>query len=331
MRAIRLIFLAGLSFLIAACAGMGTRERPAWVDGESAQHPAQAWLVGRGSAADQARAADRARADLAKIFAVRVQAESSDVQQYGSVNGQGELRQAVERSISTQTDELLRGVEIADYWQEPQTGVWHALAVLSRSRAGQALRQQIAALDDETRGYLARVRSGGGVFPRLALLDRAITLQRARGELNQTLQAVAATGQGMPAPWTVGELEAQRQALLGQIRIAPRGTGEHADSLRAMLGAALSRAGLNVAPQAPYLMTASLDYSALPRSGEWHWVRGVLQVEVSGADGLSHGVRRWEIKESATDAATAERRFVSKVAAILDREAAATLIELAGD
>lgn len=330
MHSSRLITSAFLCLLTAACAGLGKPERPAWIDGASAEHPEQGWLLGRGTAGSQSEAADRARADLAKIFSVQIQAESHDTQTYTEQGGTATSSQSAARTIHTRTDELLRGVQIADYWQDPQTRTWHALAVLSRSRAGQGLRQQIATLDDEIRGYLTQAERGGEIFPRLALLDRAIELQRARAALNQSLQAVALTGQGMPAPWTVGELEARRQALLGQVKIDARGEGEHADSLKAMLGSALSRTGLDVEPDARYILSGRLDYNALPRQGDWHWVRGVLEVELHDRSGISYGVRRWEIKESATDPQTAERRFVSKVQEILDARLVDTMVEFAG-
>ncbi|HET9679282.1 MAG TPA: LPP20 family lipoprotein [Gammaproteobacteria bacterium] len=316
--------------LLAACAS--TPQQPDWVLGTSNAYPAQGWLTGHGSADTRAEAENRARAEIAKVFAVRIQAQSHDEQRYIAVDGEAQSQQAITRQINTSTDEILHGAQIAETWQNPRTGVWHALAVLSRARASQGLRQKIASLDAATRGFLqnrAPETGDAAIFRQLALLDKAITLQKARAGLNQRLQAVDATGRGVPVTWSVGELQAQQQALLGKLVIAPQGAGEHADSLRAMLGAALSRAGLQVAPTASYQMLARLNYNTLPQQGEWHWVRGVLQVEVTDQQGISYGVRRWEIKQSATDAATAERRFVSEVAKILDEQAAATLIDLA--
>lgn len=322
--------LCAIYLFLAACATGVTQ--PDWVLGTSQKYPAQGWLTGHASADTQMDAKDRARAEIAKVFAVHVQAQSHDKQSYSAINGIEQSRQMITQQVTTSTNEVLRGAQIADTWQNPLTGIWHALAVLSRTRASQGLRQQIASLDAATRGILqtpADNRAGEAIFRQLALVAKAINLQQARAELNQRLQAVDATGRGVLAAWSVGELQARQQALLGQLVVAPQGTGEHADSLHAMLGAALSRAGLQVAPQAPYQVVARLDYSALPKQGQWYWVRGVLQVEVEDTQGISYGVRRWEIKQSATDAATAERRFVSEVARILDEQAASTLIELA--
>lgn len=312
--------------LLTACAS--TPQRPDWVDGMSADYPQQGFLLGRGQADSQAEAADRARADLAKIFAVQVNATSSDTQEYQALNESGQSSLAVSRSVTTHTDQLLRGVEISDYWQDPASQNWHALAVLSRLKAGQGLRQDIAALDARTRGLLQQAKSGEQ-FHRIALVSQALLAQQQRADLNRTLQAVEITGRGVMPQWNTGELAAQRSALMAQIRITPHGSGDNADAVRAMLGAALAKAGITVAPSALYTMDASLDYSTLPARDDWHWVRGTLQVTLHDAKGNALGVERWELKASATDAPTAKRRFLDVAAEKLEKDIEATLVGFA--
>lgn len=328
MRIVSLVLSTAL--LLTACAtGPRAPAQPDWVDGESRQHPSNGYLTGRGQAASQAEAADRARAEIAKIFAVKINAESRDVQTFSS-SGDNPAQEEwnVSRAVATSTDQLLRGVEIADYWQDKAVGTWHALAVLSRARAGQSLRQEVAALDDATRGFLDQADASGELFRRIALVSRALQLQRERADLNRALQAVDITGRGSPAPWNTGALEARRNALMQQIRITPEGVGEHRDSVRAMLGAALAKSGMSVAPTAPYTMTGSLDYNDFKQQN-WYWVRGTLQVAMTDRQGNALGVRRWELKTSATDAPTAERRFLDQVSKTLESELGPTIIGFA--
>lgn len=312
--------------LLTACAG--TPQRPDWVDGMSAEYPQQGFLLGRGQADDQEQAADRARADLAKIFAVQVNASSSDTQTYTAQGGTGQNALDVSRSVTTHTDQLLRGVEISDYWQDPVSKSWHALAVLSRLKAGQGLRQDIAALDARTRGLLQQAK-GGEQFHRIALVSQALIAQQQRADLNRTLQAVEITGRGVTPQYNTGELAAQRSALMAQIRITPRGNGDNADAVRAMLGAALAKAGITVAPSALYTMMAELDSDALPPRDNWHWVRGTLQVTLYDAKSNALGVERWELKASATDAPTAKRRFLDIAAETLEKDIEKTLVGFA--
>jgi len=312
--------------LLTACAS--TPQRPDWVDGLSAEYPQQGFLLGRGQADDQEQAADRARADLAKIFAVQVNASSSDTQSYTAQGGTGQDTLDVSRSVTTHTDQLLRGVEISDYWQDPVSQSWHALAVLSRLKAGQGLRQDIAALDARTRGLLQQAKRGEQ-FHRIALVSQALLAQQQRADLNRTLQAVEITGRGVTPQWNTGELAAQRSALMAQVRITPRGAGNNADAVRAMLGAALAKAGITVAPSALYTMKAELDSDALPPRDNWHWVRGTLQVTLYDAKNNALGVERWELKASATDAPTAKRRFLDIAAETLEKNIEATLVRFA--
>ena len=112
---------------------------PDWVNGKSAKYPDNQYLVGRGQADAQEDARNRARADLAKILEVGVSAKSSDVTTFTS-DGGGKTESQVSRNIVTRTDQIVRGIQIPEGWQDPQTKSYYALAVLPRSQAAMALR-----------------------------------------------------------------------------------------------------------------------------------------------------------------------------------------------
>ncbi|HWP94146.1 MAG TPA: LPP20 family lipoprotein [Gammaproteobacteria bacterium] len=314
------LWFAVAAALIAACAQTPRKPaRPDWVDGVSTRYPADQYLIGRGQGSERATAMDRARADLAKNFAVLIQERTTDTQTFtsGGATDAGEATLEVARALETRTETVLRGTEVPEIWQDPATRSFHALAVLSRARAGQALRQEIQSLDDGTRAFLAQAQGTDDLFRKIAAARRALEAQRTRAGLQAMLQAVDLTGRGVPAPWTLGKLEADLAELMARVRVSATAEGRDRDDVARMLAGALAAQGMTVADEAPYRMSAALDYDFLPPRDGWHWVRGTLTVELRGADGTVQGTRRWELKESATDRETARRRLYEKADALL--------------
>ena len=79
----KLLCAAVLGFALLAEGGCATRSTmPDWINGASHKYPSEQYLIGRGQAATEEEARDRARADLAKIFEVSVAVESEDVQTF---------------------------------------------------------------------------------------------------------------------------------------------------------------------------------------------------------------------------------------------------------
>jgi hypothetical protein len=329
----RILFVA-VPFMLAACSSVKPADvRPDWVAGTSAAYPATAFLTGRGEADMLPLAQDRARADLAKTFSVNVSEQSKDVSSYSQSNaGPAPVMQNtmdVSRSISTRTDAVLQGVAISDTWQDPQTHVYHVLATLSRSKASAALRQQIADLDAGTRASLDAAQSSTDLFDKIATAGQAVDAQQTRTALQRSLQVVDITGQGMPAEWPLAKLQADRAALLKQLQVSAAADGRNADGVKKVLAGALAGAGFTVADAAPYIMTASLDYTTLQPQGGWYWITGTLQVNLTGTDSRAHGVRRWDLKVSGTDPQLAEQRVMDQVAQYLQNDIQTAMLDFA--
>jgi hypothetical protein len=321
--------------LAGGCAQQATREhgRPDWVDGVSARYPNNAWLTGRGQADSAAVARDRARADLAKIFAVDVHEQTSDTTRYQATGSGDEQNASLEsklsRDLSTRTDQVVRGVQIADAWEDPATHVHYALAVLSRARAGQMLRGQIAELDDATRGDITDARRADDLFQRIAAASRAVALQRERAALQKSLQAVDVTGRGVPPQWTVEKLLADRDQLLARVEVTPQAEGPQAKTLQPLLSAAVSRAGFTIKPAAPYVLTGTLAYDELPPRNGWYWIKGSLQLVLADGQGQARGAMRFDLKTSGTAQALARQRLVDRVADLLDNRLRDALVDMA--
>lgn len=328
--------LLAVSLVSCAAGGRnGDATPPDWVSGESAHYDAAHYLVGRGAAAELDDAKDRARADLAKTFEVAVSQESRDVQSVQQQSGPDGVRRAgeftVTRAVQTRSDALLRGVEIAATWRDPASHRHYALAVLPRAQAARALRQDIEALDQATRGHIAAAREQQDVLSQLAAAHKAVATQRERAGLQRMLRVLDLSGAGMPPPWSFAALESDLAALLARIGVMPQAAGSEAAAMEAALRAALADAGVRtVAGTADYVLEAKLELAPLGRRDGWYWYVGRLDLTLRDASGRVRGARHWPIKEAATVEEVAYRRAVERAGATLTAELGASMLDFAG-
>lgn len=329
MKIMKLLPLA-LLLLLGACVTGGDRKenaQPDWLDGNSQRYPAQAYLVGIGSADDLATARDRARADLAKTFRVSIDETSRDSQQYSSSSnaaGNSEDYSAeVQRDLTTRTQQILEGVTVPETWQDPSTRRFNALAVLSRAQASVRLRQDITGLDAAAETLLNRARATDDNFKRAQLALEVVENQRRRAALQGMLRAVDASGSGMAPRWSLAQLEADLKAALSRITLQPEGKG----SWKKVLAGQLADSGFTISDNGEYTVRLDADENAFKRDN-WHWLRVNLVLDVKGPGGVSLGQQRWEIKESATDPRTAAMRAKQKAAEILGREGRDAILKI---
>ncbi len=313
-------FVAGVSLI--GCAGVRTGP-PDWVTGKSAKYPDSAFLAGRGQADSQEDARNRARADLAKILEVAVSARTSDLTSFSSGSEGGKIESQISRDIVTRTDQIVRGIQIAEAWQDPESKAQHALAILPRQQAAMGLRQEIGRLDAATRGYVDQARNAPDLLAQVASASRALDAQRERDAFQRTLQVVDATGLGVETEFNSGRLASDLAALLKRVRMKPQAASGSQDGLERMLSAALSAAGFvpDAGGDAPYVLVGSLQLDDLGLIDGWYWTRGTLEVQLAEASGGKvRGNKRWEIKTSSGQKATAQRRALDEADALLKKE-----------
>lgn len=317
--------------LLAGCAGMRSEETPDWVSGKSARYPDTRYLVGRGQAPDPEDARSRARADLAQIFQTSVKVETSDVTRFSGAGGDGDSARAesqVARRIVTHTEQIVQGSQIAELWQDPKSRTYHALAVLPRQQAATALRQDIEGLDGATRSYVAQARSSSDLLVKAAAANRALESQAARDALQKTLRVVDSTGRGVEPEFSSGQLAADLDSLLRRIRMRAQAEG----ALEPVLSGAVAAAGFmpEAGAGAPYLVAGSLQLDDLGLIERWYWVRGTLEVQLKESEsGKVRGSKRWEVKASGRDRATAQRRALDQADEILRQQLRPTILGFA--
>lgn len=328
------VVLAAVALLLGGCATKPTQ--PDWIAGDSAKYTSNQYLIGRGQASTMEEAKDRARADLAKIFQVAVAADSEDVQSFRSdsavAGGAGQYSGESSRRISTRTDQIIRGIQIAEIWQDPLSKNQYVLAVLPRMQAAAALRQQISQLDDATQGSVEQSKKNSDLFLKIAAASKAVDSQLEREGLQKALQVVDITGRGVDSKYNSGRLKADMDDLLKRVRVAPKVLEGSTPGLDEVVAGALSQAGfmIDTGEKPDFLLKASLKLTDLGLKEGWYWQRGNLEISVSeAATGRVRGTQRWAVKGTATDRETAIRRALDEADAILKKELGATIIGMA--
>lgn len=326
--------------MLVSCASSGPEQaapkRPDWVAGQSAKFPALLYLVGRGEGRSLEQAQNQARADLAKFFEVAIRETGSDTQQFTSNTGkddtQPELQQSVSRQLVTYTERVLQGVEITDQWQDPATSTFYALAVTSKPQTIERLRQEIERMDEDTRKFIGQARNADKPLARIAGASRAVKVQQQRVALQRSLQTLDPAGQGIPPPWSLVGLKADRDVLIERTRLrlelAPTPPG-----FSNVFSSALARVGFRVeeSAQADYQIRAELKLEPTFVMNGWFWQRGQIIVSLVEPGGAVVGNKQWPVKASAQQAEVVHGRVIEQVAKTLDAELAEALIGFSGE
>lgn len=325
---IRILTLLSL-LLLAACATSPVT--PDWIAGEPAAYSANRYLLGRGQAASVGLARDRARADLAKTFAVQIREQSSDqlLWEQGGDGRQG-LQASISRDIQARTSQVLEGVQIAETWQAETGGDYHALAVLDRLQAGNRFRAKINRLDAETAESIRQARRETTLPEQIAAARDALLAQLKRQHEQQLLTIVERTGTGIKARYQLAKLKNDLDQLLDRWLIAPQVSVDDLGGLRELLAGALGNAGIlhrASADKADYLLTGELVTEELNTGDGWYWLRGILTVSLLEREsGSVLGTHQWPLKASSRQAGMVELRAQNRLMEVLNRELLEVLI-----
>ncbi|MDD5056376.1 MAG: LPP20 family lipoprotein [Sideroxydans sp.] len=317
--------------LLSGCASEPTR--PDWIAGDSAQYQRTQYLIGHGQANTLEEAKDRARADVSKIFQVAVVVSSEDMQRAKSdASGAMQLEQQATRNISTRTEQIISGIQIAEIWQDPANASYHVLAVLPRMQTATTLRQQIGELDAITRNHIEQSRNETDLFMKIAAASRAMNAQQERESLQKNLQVVDITGRGVEPQWSSAKLKTDLLELLKRVSIAPQVAADAPAGLSAMVAGALAQAGfvLDTSGHPQFSVQASMNLTDLGLQDGWYWQRGTLQITlIETANNRVRGTRNWSVKGNAQNKTDAARRAMDQADGILKQELGAAIIGMA--
>lgn len=320
-----------LAIMLSACASKQPAT-PDWVAGDSKQYKSSQYLTGRGEASNQEEAKDRARADIAKVFQVAVIAESDDVQKYSSDQAGIQYESRVTRHITTHTNQIISGIQLAELWQDPASKIHHALAVLPRQQTAASLRQQVAQLDEDTDTHIERSRKSDDLFMKIAAANHAVESQLARESLQKMLQVVDISGRGIDTVRSSAKLQSDLDALLKRVHIASKVTADSTPGLDVVLSGGLAQAGFLIETEGKpdFILTGRLKLDDLGLKDGWYWQRGVLEIILSeAATNRVRGTKRWNIKGNAPDQGSMTKRALNHVDKVLKQELRAAIINMA--
>lgn len=307
---------------------------PSWIGGESSQYPHAQYLVGRGQGSTESEAQNRARADLAAVFEVRIAVVTENATTVTQSNGHAAQAssQATQR-VSAKTDKVISGITIAEIWRDPATKDFHVLAVLARTQAAAALRQEISQIDREAQQYLQVAKTEVDPFLKLGELTKVLQSVLKREGFQASLQVVDSSGRGLPAELSQSDVQILISENLQAVQIAPR-VIEDSDvsEFAGVLKGGLAAAGFLAVQgqQAQFELQGKLTLVDLGRRGDWNWMRGTVNISlVEKATGRVRGSKTWPVKASAQDVKTVRNRVLLEVQKLLNQQLRSTLIGFA--
>jgi len=324
-----LVSFAVLALLLAGCASH--RPQPEWtISGQSKAYPASEFLSGTGVASDMKAARERARDNLAKVFEIEVesadgakgQAAASEYANMGSVRG----------LFRSQSGYVMRGLRIAETWENPETHVAHALAVLSRKEAASNLRTEIQRLDETTDSYLQRSHSDRDVLHKIRDAQFAIDVQVARIAYEHSLRIIAPSDVGIARRWRMKDLNDNITGLLKLVQVQAVLPANSDPRLTQDVENALSGAGFLVAVggKADFLLDTNLAMQDLGYQGSWNWVKAVLSVTLKERKtNVVRGSYQWTIKAAGTSSADARDRVMGQIGILLNKELRDVIVRIA--
>jgi hypothetical protein len=292
--------LIGVLLWSAACAG--GRGQPDWLDGSAEAFPRERYLIGVGEGDDLDAARDRARAEIARIFEVRIEDAVVDRSEEVAVLEGAHRRSSIVERIAvetrTSTRAELEGVEIAETWRDSASRRVYALAVLDARRAHRRLLEQAAELEADVADLLADAERARGALREARARVAAARASRERDALLVRARVVGPVDRAILArPPGSAALERGLEAALARMgfELSARETGASGGGdlpgLRDALAARLTRMGFRAAEPAFALASLHIDCRlALLRierggAGWWHygWEGACQLTDASGA------------------------------------------------
>ena len=320
-----IIFNLSILCLLTAC--MAISSRPTWVDGESSEYPEKDYLVANGSAANSEDAKNRALANLARIFEVRITDTATDRSQAQSNQSGVSRSQMTVRYVDAYTDKLLEGASIASMWFDEKSGQHYALAVMHKKQLTQRLLANIEKVDRATREYLQQANQSSEALLKLNYLYKAWQTQNDRAKFQQDLQIVDNKSAAFKPYWTQEQLNVAIQNSLQSIKAAVEVENDPMGMLTEILPAAIADTGITVVPQGrQYRFLGRLDMNDLGLRDGWYWYRGALELELQEvATQRVRGIQRWPIKASGKTQNQARIRLRTQLLALLEGQLKPTI------
>lgn len=272
--------------LLCSCVGASS---PAWISGQTASYPGQAYLTGVGSGRDRALAEDRARSEIAKVFQVDVRSREAIEESHWLVRGRegesSDYRQSASSDLTASSGRILQGVKIAEVWQHPDSKEFFALAILERMPVAASLRAALADLDSRISAQVRLAEGQDAGLRQLSHYLHAYRLLRERLPLAGDLGVVAPDGRVPPPPLSLGEVTARVDAIAAGIHVGVKLEGDREGIVAGGLMSALAATGMKFDPATvvDLRIVGEIRSEESPTGGAVIWSLATARVDLKDA------------------------------------------------
>ncbi len=311
-------FLALVLLLLFGCAPT----IPDWVDGNSKLYPDDQYLVGIGHAPIRGDAEDRARAAVAKTFAVQVQSRQSSSEVFwmarvGETESK-EYRQDLQSDLVTRTDRLLTGVRIAEVWASEEDGIY-ALALLDRVQAMRPLKQQLTEIDLAVEAEINKAEASEHAIEQLGHLLKALQLLGDRGAIAADLAILMPTGYVTAAPQSSAQVAERADAVAATISIGLEMFGDEQGIVEGEMISALNKISIKLVSSGKVDMTIVVEVriDEYQVNDPWHWALASAQTTFMLPEGRILDAMRTNIREGSQVESRARVLALEKVGKVL--------------
>jgi hypothetical protein len=243
------------------------------------------------------------------VFEVNINEQNSDFTMFRSGTGleaEATNRQISSRQLIAATEQQIEGARVVEYWHHNQQHL--VLVALERDGAEQRLRQKIGQLDQQITGLAGYADDDQlNSVVRIGALEQARQLQQLRTPLNRNLSVVS--GKQVASSITIAMLQKRIRNQLARLRFRLDAGEELLPSLQHAVGQIGGRAHVDAALS----LRGTLEREPVTQQQGWYWLRGSLQLALSGADGKVIAQRRWPIKISAQQRGLIEQRLQDQI------------------
>ncbi|MDP2787815.1 MAG: LPP20 family lipoprotein [Pseudomonadota bacterium] len=306
---------------------------PDWISAAPKKYPNSAYLIGRGIGSTATEAQDRARGDLVAIFEVRVEVATGSNTTVTRTGKGEQVSKVSTQTVSTKTDKVIGGINIADVWRDPETSDFHALAVLSRAQAAASLKEEIGKIDTAVQLEMDKAKTATDPLLKIGALARAMETATKRDGFQASLKAIDPSGRGVEAAIPQTVIRSQLDDAIKEVKVSSAveedgGVAEFASILKG--GLAASGFLAQGAAKADFVLVGKLNLDDLGRRDNWNWMRGTLEIAlIEKESGRVRGSKTWPIKAAAQNATTARKRVLIEAEKLLKRELKTIIIEFA--
>ncbi len=316
-----------IALVVLLTTGLASAQTPDWVTGKSGQYPDQLYITGVGSGDSRQEAENRARAQIAEVFKVQLNARFTNNKtetlngSNGNVNGHSV--DVTRSSVNVGLVKTLEGSEIADVWQNPTDMEFFALAVLNRRKASVRIADQISTLDTELVEVGAQIDTAKSKLVKLRLLASRKNIAVKRRDLNSDYSILSSTGQGLKLPGVSAEKANNDLVKFCRTEISfslsSKGPGSESaaqvvsDNLTSQ-GFAINGSG-NAKPDFSVEVVSNLDPSDTPLDG-WYYCGWNVALRVTSND---NGIILTDVSKSGRSGQLTVRRAKDRAVYDMDK------------